>query len=87
MEKILAMEKAIWSVLIAVPWEVYSIVQTGDLVYVQILGNKLLVLNDIESMRELLEKRSQKYSDRPSFVMAKYMGIENVSTYRSARQG
>ncbi|KAJ8584953.1 cytochrome P450 [Rhizopogon salebrosus TDB-379] len=49
----------------------------GNLVYVNILGNKILVLNDMESMRELLEKRSQKYSDRPSFVMAKYMGIEN----------
>jgi len=48
----------------------------GNLVYVNILGNKILVLNDMESMRELLEKRSQKYSDRPSFVMAKYMGIE-----------
>ncbi|KAG1767145.1 cytochrome P450 [Suillus occidentalis] len=66
----------------AEPWKKFSqwrklYVQTGDLVYVQILGNKLLVLNDMESMRELLEKRSQKYSDRPSFVMAKYMGIEN----------
>ncbi|KAG1814757.1 cytochrome P450 [Suillus subaureus] len=49
----------------------------GDLVYLTVLGNKFLILNDMESMRELLEKRSQKYSDRPSFVMAKYMGIEN----------
>ncbi|OJA13744.1 hypothetical protein AZE42_01546 [Rhizopogon vesiculosus] len=48
----------------------------GNLVYVNYLGNKLLILNDMESIRELLEKRSQKYSDRSSFVMAKYMGIE-----------
>ncbi|KIK39059.1 hypothetical protein CY34DRAFT_89871 [Suillus luteus UH-Slu-Lm8-n1] len=63
----------------AEPWKKFSQWRKlyGDLVYVQILGNKLLVLNDMESMRELLEKRSQKYSDRPSFVMAKYMGIEN----------
>lgn len=61
--------------------------QAGDLVYVEVLGNKLLILNDMESMRELLEKRSQKYSDRPSFVMAKYMGIENVSTCSSALHG
>jgi hypothetical protein len=46
---------------------------------VDLLGSKLLVLNDMDSVRELLEKRSQKYSDRPSFVMAKYMGVENVS--------
>lgn len=64
----------------AMPLKAHSMVQTGNLVYVNILGNKILVLNDMESMRELLEKRSQKYSDRPSFVMAKYMGIENVST-------
>jgi hypothetical protein len=67
--------------------EVCSIVQAGDLVYVQILGNKLLILNDMESMHELLEKRSQKYSDRPSFLMAKYMGIENVSTCNNALRG
>lgn len=51
--------------------------QYGDLVYVKVLRDNLLILNDMESMRELLEKRSQKYSDRPSFLMAKYMGIEN----------
>jgi cytochrome P450 len=63
----------------AEPWKKFSQWSKlyGDLVYVQCLGNKLLVLNDMESMRELFEKRSQKYSDRPSFMMAKYMGIEN----------
>ncbi|KAG2085586.1 cytochrome P450 [Suillus discolor] len=63
----------------AEPWKTFSQWGKlyGDLVYVEVLGNKLLILNDMESMRELLEKRSQKYSDRPSFVMAKYMGIEN----------
>jgi hypothetical protein len=81
------MGKAIWSVLNAVPMEMYSIVQAGGLVYIQVLGDKLLILNDMESMHELLEKRSQKYSDRPSFVMAKYMGIENVSTCSSALRG
>jgi cytochrome P450 len=58
--------------------------QAGDLVYVKVLGDNILILNDMESMRELFEKRSQKYSDRPSFLMAKYMGIENVSTCSSA---
>ncbi|KAG2140543.1 cytochrome P450 [Suillus bovinus] len=64
----------------AEPWKIFSQwrkLYAGDLVYVNVLGNKLLILNDMESVRELLEKRSQKYSDRPSFVMAKYMGIEN----------
>ncbi|KAG1717490.1 cytochrome P450 [Suillus lakei] len=63
----------------AEPWKKFSQWRKlyGDLVYVNVLGNNLLILNDMESMRELLEKKSQKYSDRPSFVMAKYMGIEN----------
>ncbi|KAG0699531.1 cytochrome P450 [Suillus ampliporus] len=61
------------------PWKTFSQWRKlyGDLVYVNVLGSKLLILNDLESIRELLEKRSQKYSDRPSFVMAKHMGIEN----------
>ncbi|KAG2130907.1 cytochrome P450 [Suillus clintonianus] len=63
----------------AEPWRKFSQWSKlyGDLVYVNVLGNKLLILNDMESMRELLEKRSQKYSDRASFLMANYMGIEN----------
>ncbi|KIK41610.1 hypothetical protein CY34DRAFT_12925 [Suillus luteus UH-Slu-Lm8-n1] len=69
----------------AEPWKKFSQWRKlyGDLVYVQILGNKLLILNDMESMHELLEKRSQKYSDRPSFLMAKYMGIENNLAFAS----
>ncbi|KAG2116255.1 cytochrome P450 [Suillus cothurnatus] len=61
------------------PWKIFSQWRKlyGDLVYVKVLGDNILILNDMESMRELFEKRSQKYSDRPSFLMAKYMGIEN----------
>jgi cytochrome P450 len=61
------------------PWKIFSqwSKQYGDLVYVKVLRDNILILNDMESIRELFEKRSQKYSDRPSFVMAKYMEIEN----------
>ena len=37
----------------------------GDLLYLEILGQKILVINSEEIAEELLDKRSQIYSDRP----------------------
>jgi hypothetical protein len=41
----------------------------GDLVYLKVLDKHILVLNSIETARELLEKRSSVYSDRPRLPM------------------
>ncbi|KAI0351223.1 cytochrome P450 [Trametes cingulata] len=41
----------------------------GDIVYVQLLRNSTIVLNYIEAARDLLDKRSSKYSDRPSMIL------------------
>ena len=44
--------------------------QTGDIVYTRVLGQDIIVLNSEQVAVALLEKRSQKYSDRPVFSAA-----------------
>ncbi|KIJ62862.1 hypothetical protein HYDPIDRAFT_30008 [Hydnomerulius pinastri MD-312] len=46
----------------------------GDLLYVEIFGQKLLILNSEKVAEELLDKRSQNYSDRPQVPMVTLMG-------------
>lgn len=43
---------------------------TGDIVYTRVLGQDIVILNSKEVAIELLEKRSQKYSDRPVISIA-----------------
>ncbi|KAH7907412.1 cytochrome P450, partial [Hygrophoropsis aurantiaca] len=43
--------------------------QYGDVVYAEALGNGILILNTLESVTDLLEKRSSIYSDRPTLTM------------------
>ena len=40
---------------------------TGDVIHLDILGQSIIVLNSQEAATDLLDKRSAKYSDRPSF--------------------
>jgi hypothetical protein len=42
----------------------------GELVYLEVLGEKLLVIGSGKTVKELLERRSTIYSDRPREVMA-----------------
>ncbi|THU96290.1 cytochrome P450 [Dendrothele bispora CBS 962.96] len=52
--------------------------QHGDLVYVEALGNKILVLNTMKAVNDLLVDRANIYSDRPTFTMVgELMGLEN----------
>jgi len=47
-------------------------------VYVEALGNGILILNTLEVVNDLLEKRATLYSDRPGFVMVgELMGLDN----------
>lgn len=48
----------------------------GDLIYLEILGTRLLVLNSEKVAQDLLDKRSQNYSDRPQVPMVTLMGWE-----------
>ncbi|KAG6864797.1 hypothetical protein C0991_007053 [Blastosporella zonata] len=41
----------------------------GKIVYVQILNQPMVILTDLEVARDLLDKRSSIYSDRPRFVL------------------
>jgi hypothetical protein len=41
----------------------------ADIVYLEILGQKIIVLNSAEAASDLLDKRSALYSDRPSIPM------------------
>ena len=43
---------------------------TGDVVYLKLFGQPVLVLDSYAAANELLDKRSANYSDRPQSVMA-----------------
>ncbi|KIK81856.1 hypothetical protein PAXRUDRAFT_832576 [Paxillus rubicundulus Ve08.2h10] len=43
--------------------------QYGELVYVEALGNRIVILNSLEAVSDLVESRSANYSDRPTFTM------------------
>lgn len=37
--------------------------------YLRVFNKPTLVLNSVEAARDLLDKRSAKYSDRPHFIL------------------
>lgn len=43
----------------------------GPLVMVEMLGQKLCIINSAEVALDLLDKRSDIYSERPSMIMVK----------------
>ena len=45
--------------------------RTGDIVYLDMLGRPMVVLGSHKVARELMDKRSGNYSNRPPSVMAK----------------
>lgn len=52
--------------------------QYGELVYVEVLGSQILVLNSLEAVSDLLESRPANYSDRPTFTMlGELMELDN----------
>ncbi|KAF9522725.1 cytochrome P450 [Crepidotus variabilis] len=54
----------------------------GDLTYLRVLQNHIVVINNLEVATELLEKRSNNYSSRPNFPMADLMGWDFSSTFK-----
>ncbi|KAG5730241.1 O-methylsterigmatocystin oxidoreductase [Termitomyces sp. T112] len=56
--------------------------QFGEIVYIQILNQPMVILTDLEAARDLLDKRSSIYSDRPRFVLfSDLMGWHSASTH------
>lgn len=47
----------------------------SDIIYVKLLRKRTIVLNTIEAARDLLDRRSAKYSDRPSMVLHSDMSV------------
>ncbi|KAM5534500.1 hypothetical protein V8D89_011832 [Ganoderma adspersum] len=48
----------------------------GDIIYMDILGQPMIVVNSYEMACELLDKRSATFSGRPELVMAELAGME-----------
>ena len=41
----------------------------GDVMYLKIFGQSIVVLQSLKAARDLLDKRGSVYSDRPRFVL------------------
>ncbi|OCH91434.1 CyP450 monooxygenase [Obba rivulosa] len=61
-----------------IPWKTYAewTQQYGDIIFMQVFGQPFVVLNSIDSVVDLLEKRSSNYSDRTLPEMVKLMGLD-----------
>ncbi|PIL23757.1 cytochrome P450 [Ganoderma sinense ZZ0214-1] len=46
----------------------------GDIFYLEILGRKIVIVNNYEMANELMDKRSANYSDRPVFPLFMNLG-------------
>ncbi|KAF9228060.1 cytochrome P450 [Gyrodon lividus] len=60
------------------PWLTYSVWRKkyGPLVYCQLLGQNVVIINSGKVARQLLDQRSSFYSSRPSSCVGKLFGIE-----------
>ena len=73
------MGKTLRSVLFAPSWnESFNLIHnqwsdvgtaTGDVNYLEVLGQSMVVLNSYTACKDLLEKRSAIYSSRPRMVL------------------
>lgn len=60
-------------------WPKSHIDFTGEVMYFHGLGNRILVLNSLRTISDLLDKRTHIYSDRPIFtVVGELMGLAQV---------
>ena len=51
------------------PGTVWPLWRTGDVIYIYMLGNPIIVLNSAEVINDLFEKRGSFYSSRPCRTM------------------
>ncbi|KAI0773252.1 cytochrome P450 [Trametes elegans] len=66
------------------PWEKLAewAEQYGDLIYLQVPRKTILILNSLEAVVDLEEKRAQLYSDRPYRIMSELSQFDVVTTFR-----
>ncbi|KAK0472767.1 cytochrome P450 [Armillaria novae-zelandiae] len=55
----------------------------GDMVYLRIFSRSLLILNSTESIKDLFEKKSSNFSDRPRRVMGELSGFGPSLVFKS----
>ncbi|KAF9045138.1 cytochrome P450 [Panaeolus papilionaceus] len=62
------------------PWLTFSewSKKYGDIIHVDAAGQPIIILNSAEAARELLDRRSAIYSDRPRLEMASLSGYDRV---------
>lgn len=53
----------------------------SDVIYVNILGQPVVVLNSVQAAVDLLDKRGSNYCDRPRFVLFEVMGWKATLTF------
>lgn len=52
---------------------------TGDVVYAEVFGSPVLVLNSLEAVNDLIDKRASTYSSRPQlYVIGELMNMNEV---------
>lgn len=52
---------------------------SGNIVYMHVLGQPMIVLSSQTVVRDLMEKRSAIYSDRPRFVLLNELFVASHS--------
>ncbi|KAF9235569.1 cytochrome P450 [Melanogaster broomeanus] len=65
------------------PWQTYSewAKTYGDLIYTQVLGNVIIVINSEKVAKDLLENRPGNYSHRPYLVPNVLFGLDFISGF------
>nr|BAL05152.1 cytochrome P450 [Phanerodontia chrysosporium] len=55
--------------------------QYGDVMSLDVLGTRYVILNSAEAATDLLEKRNSKYADRPTFPMYERVGWKDTLVF------
>lgn len=53
----------------------------GDVIYLEVLGRKIIVLDSLEAANDLLDRRNAIYRCRPNFVVVNMMGWDRVLAF------
>lgn len=63
------------------PWKVYKewTKEYGDMIYLEAMGQPILILNSLETIKDLLVSRAENYSDRPDSPLLDLTRARSVS--------
>ena len=69
MDHLPSVEEDVWCVLITASGLHSHLYLVGDVIYIKKLANPIIILNSLDAIRDLFEKRSGSYSSRPTRTM------------------